>query len=181
VLVESAPRGELSLRIDWMETTSYANELPVCMYMGGDKNESGILGGWRTYRPEEWLSKSVFAIKQDTRLLGSFIVQFGGRFMKELIEKYQLKSSEIDWFLPHLSSMFFEDKIADELKGIGFEISKEKWFTNLPKVGNVGSASTFFLLDELMKNGNLRKGQKLLIMVPESARFSYGYAHLTVV
>jgi 3-oxoacyl-[acyl-carrier-protein] synthase-3 len=181
VLVENAPRGELSLRIDWMEATSYANELPVCMYMGGNKNENGLLGGWRTHTPEEWLSKSVFAIKQDTRLLSNYIVHCGGRFLSELIPKYTLKTTEIDWFLPHLSSMFFEDKIDAELKNIGFEIPKDKWFTNLPSVGNVGSASVFFFLDELMKTGRLRKGQRILIMVPESARFSYGYAHLTVV
>jgi 3-oxoacyl-[acyl-carrier-protein] synthase-3 len=77
--------------------------------------------------------------------------------------------------------MFFYDKVKEVMKSIDFEVPDERWFTNLPWVGNVGSASIFLILDEMLRNSMLKKGQKILLMVPESARFSYGYAHLTVV
>ena len=60
-------------------------------------------------------------------------------------------------------------------------IPEEKWFLNLPHVGNIGSASAFAMIEELMYSGRLKKGQKLLLMIPESARFSYCYCMLTVV
>jgi 3-oxoacyl-[acyl-carrier-protein] synthase-3 len=60
-------------------------------------------------------------------------------------------------------------------------ILAEKWFYNLTRVGNVGSASPYLMLEELFHSGKLKKGDRLLVMVPESARFSYAYLYLTVV
>jgi 3-oxoacyl-[acyl-carrier-protein] synthase-3 len=57
----------------------------------------------------------------------------------------------------------------------------ERWFLNLPKVGNVGAASAFLMLEELFNSDKLKAGEKILVMVPESARFSSTYMLLTVV
>ena len=75
VLLEREPRGpELALRIDWIELGSAANELPTCMYAGADKDESGAFHGWMQVPAAEWQSRSIFAIKQDVRLLNENIV-----------------------------------------------------------------------------------------------------------
>jgi len=37
------------------------------------------------------------------------------------------------------------------------------------------------MIEELFNSGSLKKGEKILVMVPESARFSYTYILLTVV
>jgi 3-oxoacyl-[acyl-carrier-protein] synthase-3 len=63
-------------------------------------------------------------------------------------------------------------------KGIG--MADEKWFMNLSRVGNVGSASIYLALEELMNSGKLKKGDTILLSVPESGRFSFAYAYLTV-
>ena len=76
--------------------------------------------------------------------------------------------------------MFFKQKMYDEFVKIGIEIPLEKWFTNLTSVGNVGSASIFMMIEELINSGKLKSGQKILLMVPESARFSYAFSLLTV-
>ena len=47
-------------------------------------------------------------------------------------------------------------------------------------MGNVGAASAYFMVHELFKSGRLKKGERLLLLVPESSRFSYMYALLTV-
>jgi 3-oxoacyl-[acyl-carrier-protein] synthase-3 len=60
------------------------------------------------------------------------------------------------------------------------DIPMEKWFMNLAYVGNVGAASIYLALEELMGSGKLKKGNKILLSVPESGRFSYAYAYLTV-
>jgi 3-oxoacyl-[acyl-carrier-protein] synthase-3 len=170
----------LSLRIDWIEITSYAHKMETCMYAGSEKREDGSLAGWTMFPESEWLTKSLFSIKQDTRILGENNVPIGGRYLKELSEKRNFKADEIDWFLPHLSSMLFKEQIMNELKKIDFYIPEEKWFVNLHKIGNIGSASPFAVLEELLYSGKLKKGEKLLLMIPESARFSYSYCMLTV-
>jgi 3-oxoacyl-[acyl-carrier-protein] synthase-3 len=150
------------------------------MYAGGEKDENGELIGWAQFPESEWLSQSLFSLKQDTRMLGENITELGGQFYVEVIEKHHLDVNEIDWFLPHLSSMFFKDKIKEVFEKYGHRIPDEKWFVNLPTVGNVASVSNFLMLEELLYSGKLKKGQKILLMVPESARFSYGYSLLTV-
>jgi 3-oxoacyl-[acyl-carrier-protein] synthase-3 len=181
VLLQDRPaEAGLSFRIEWIELCSYAHLQDTCMYAGADKDETGRLLGWASFSEQEWLTKSVFSLKQDTRLLGDYITVLGGRYLMEVVEKHHLKAEDIDWFLPHLSSMFFQGKIFAELSQLGYSIPEEKWFVNLPYVGNVASASNFLMLEELCRSGKLQKGQKILMMTPESARFSYGYCLLTV-
>jgi len=170
----------LSLRLDWIEGVSYANEMDTCMYMGGEKMEDGSLKGFMDYSPEEIKNKSIFSIKQDITLLSDNIVALGGKKIKEILDRKGVTASDIDYFLPHISSDFFKSKIYDLAEIYGGGIPYEKWFINLYTVGNVGAASAFFMIDELFKSGRLRKGEKLLLLVPESARFSYMYAMLTV-
>ena len=100
--------------------------------------------------------------------------------MNKVLEKRKITTAEIDYFLPHMSSNFFKSKIYDQLIADGNEIPYEKWFFNLSTVGNVGACSAYLMIDELFHSGKLIKGQKILLMVPESSRFSYVYALLTV-
>ena len=171
----------LSLRIDWIEGASYANEMDTCMYMGGEKMEDGSLKGFMDYTPEEIMNKSIFSVKQDITLLSDNIVHLGGKKIKEIMDKRGLGAADIDYFLPHISSDFFRSRIYDMVEIYGGGIPYEKWFINLYTVGNVGAASIFLMINELFNSGKLKKGNRLLLLVPESARFSYMYAMLTVV
>jgi len=180
VLLENKPAGELPLRIDWIDIRSYASTMETCMYAGADKGSDGEVLGWCRFEAEDWLNKSIFSLKQDTRMLGEFIVKMGGQFLKEIVTARNLDIETIDYFLPHLSSEFFREPIYKELSAIGINIPKEKWFTNLTTVGNVATVSYILMLEELMRTHDLKKGQKILIQVPESARFTYAYALLTV-
>jgi len=173
---ESGP----SLKIDWIEITSFANELEPCMYSGSIKNEDASLTGWNDVDVKDWGNNSVFAIKQDTRLLSEHIVLKGAEFLKSIALKRNLDFSRITYFLPHMSSEFFRKHIIAANIANGIDLPEEKWFTNLTQVGNVGAASPFLMLEELFVSGRLKKGEKILMMIPESARFSYAYVHLTV-
>lgn len=181
VLLQGKPNKHgLSLHVDWIEITSFANELETCMYAGGEKEADGSLKGWAMFPSEEWLTRSLFALKQDTRMLSSHIIKLGVGFLKDMVEKHHYHSEDIDWFLPHLSSMFFKEPLLKELEARDFPIPEEKWFLNLPKVGNIGSASAFAMLEELLYSGKLKTGQKIVVLIPESARFSYCCCMLTV-
>ena len=170
----------LSLEINWIEGVSFANEMETCMYMGGDKQPDGTLKGFMDYTPEEIMNKSIFSVKQDINLLSDNIVPLGGKKIKEIFDKKGLTAKDIDHFLPHISSNFFRSKIYDLVEIYGGGIPYEKWFINLYTVGNVGAASVYLMIDELFHSGRLKKGEKILLLVPESSRFSYMYAMLTV-
>lgn len=179
-LLENKPKGPISLKIEWMEAFSYAYELETCMYAGGDKLENGEIKSWSDYAPEEWLNQSVFAIKQDVKLLDEFILTKGVESMNDAMTKNNITPEQIDYFIPHVSSNFFVEGLNKGLENKGIKIADEKWFMNLSRVGNVGSASIYLALEELMNSGNLKKGDRILLSVPESGRFSYAYAYLTV-
>ena len=57
----------------------------------------------------------------------------------------------------------------------------QAWYSNLTRVGNIGSAAIFVILDEMMTEGLIRDGDTLLCMVPESGRFVVSFMHLTAV
>ncbi|WP_396151010.1 beta-ketoacyl-ACP synthase III [Flavobacterium sp.] len=179
-LLENKPKGENPLKIEWMEAFSYAHELEACMYAGGDKLENGEIRPWSDFHSNEWLEQSIFAIKQDVKLLDKYILEKGAESMKAALDKNNINPNDITYFLPHVSSHYFVDKLAKSLAERGIVIPMEKWFMNLKDVGNVGSASIYLMVEEIMNSGKLKKGDKLLLSVPESGRFSYAYAYLTV-
>ncbi|WP_439133131.1 beta-ketoacyl-ACP synthase III [Pseudomaricurvus sp.] len=171
----------LSLRIDWMFQRSYANEQDACMYSGAQKTEDGHLVGWKECAPDTWLSDSVFAIKQDVKQLNENIIHYTvEKPLAELIEDKQLRSADVDFFLPHYSSEFFRDKLAAALSSMDFHIPFDRWATNLTTKGNTGSASIYIMLEDLFRSGRLQKGHKILCYVPESGRFSSSFMMLTV-
>ncbi|GER58336.1 beta-ketoacyl-ACP synthase III [Patiriisocius marinus] len=180
LLLESEPKGDLNFKIEWMDGYSFANELEACMYSGSEKNEDGSLTSWNEIPTSDWTKKSVFALKQDTRILGSNILVKGVESMVRSLEKHNMTVEDIDFFLPHISSYYFKDKLYAELKERGVEVSWDKWFMNLDQVGNVGSVSVYLMIEGLMATGKLKKGQKIWLIVPESSRFSYFNALLTV-
>jgi len=182
VLLENAPRGPLSLRIDWIDLSSAAHQLPACMYTGADKKDDGSLQGWLHMPTGEWQARSVFAVKQDVRLLNDNIVRATlHEPLQDIIERRGLTADGIDWFLPHLSSNYFSDTVSRCLDELGLSIPRERWFTNLTRKGNTGSASPYIMLDELFRSGRLRPGHRLLMFVPESGRFSSGFIHMEAV
>lgn len=168
-----------SLKIHWIEGQSYAHELETCMYAGATKKD-GVMKFWSDMPQQEWLNESVFSIKQDIKLLESHIIQKGVQSTQYVLAKHNLHIDEIDYYLPHISSFVFKEKLYQAFKNENMEIPEEKWFINLDRVGNVGAASIYIQLEELFNQTTLEKGKKILLSVPESGRFNYVYALLEV-
>lgn len=181
ILLENQPKGKLSLEVEWMESYSYAHEIEACMYAGGEKLEDGSLKSWSEYAVEDWQNQSLFSLKQDVKILDKHILVKGVQSTIHALKKHEVNVDEITYFLPHISSMYFRKKLYEEFVSQGMEIPEDKWFINLTKVGNVGSASIYLMLEELFHSGHLKKGDSVLLSVPESGRFSYAYAYLKVV
>lgn len=181
VLLQSQPfPGEQALKIEWIDLRSYANEMEACMYSGAEKID-GKLKGWNQHTYEERAEQSIMSVKQDVKLLNANVIHYTvEKPLQEISVARDLNAEDIDWFLPHYSSDYFREKVAEGLKKVGFEIPFSKWFTNLEEKGNTGSASIYIMLDELLKSGKLKSGEKILCYIPESGRFSSCFMLLTV-
>lgn len=180
VLLQEHPEGEHPLKIEWIEMISYANELPTCMFMASELRPDGRLKSWKEFSPEEIKVRGVLVGKQDIRQLKKFAIKYWVDHIETVLAKHNVKPEEIDFVIPHLSSMLFYEKFNDELLSRGLALTKEKWFVNLPSVGNVGSAAIYVALEELIKTKEIKQGSKILLLVPESGRFSYGTVLLSV-
>ena len=170
----------ISLRVDWIEACSYANEVETCMYSAAEKLPNGDLVSYKEYDAQDMANQSIMSMKQDVKLLSKNIIRLGFDQLKRILNKRKVRIEELNFFLPHLSSFFFEQPIAEILEENGLDVPKEKWFTNLESKGNVGAGSIYLMVNELMESGRLKKGDQLLLAVPESARFSYVFTWLTV-
>jgi 3-oxoacyl-[acyl-carrier-protein] synthase-3 len=170
------------LEIDWIEIYSYASELETCMYAGAEKLDDGSLKSWKLYTQQGLIDHSIMSIKQDVKLLNENIVPMAVKeTLKRVVAKTGLLTDHVDYFVPHISSMYFDDKVYEALAEQNFEIPRERWFTNLTSKGNTGSASIYIMLDELLKSGRLKSGERLLCFIPESGRFSSSFMLLRVV
>lgn len=181
LLLHNKPIGEKNMRIDWIKTYSYANYQPACMYMWAEKKPDGDLKGWKNFTGKEIAQKSVWSLKQDVRQLNENAMKYFVDAVEASLKETEQNCDEITYVIPHLSSMYFYNKLEQEFESRGINLPTSKWFTNLTWVGNIGAASPFTALDELMKTKDVKIGDKILVIVPESGRFSCGTALFTVV
>ena len=181
MVLENKPRsGGLSLKIDWIELKSAANDFPVCMFTGKNDNTNEDEMTWLDYPDYESASKAgAINLKQDIRLLDQ-VIKTGVAHFFELIDKGKINPDKIDWLCCHYSSEMFKAPIKELLTKGGATIADEKWFSNLATKGNTGSASIYIMLEELLYSGKLKAGDTILCMVPESGRFITSFMQLTV-
>ena len=176
-------KNGVALRLDWIEMISYAHEQPACMYGGAEKMPDGRLRGWREYNSTvDAAQQCAFTVKQDVRQLNDHVVKYCiERALPEVLRRRDIKADDIRWFLPHYSSEYFRDHVHQAIKRVGFDVPQERWFSNLTHVGNVGSASPYLMIEELVRRHGIEAGDRILMFVPESGRFSACYALITAV
>jgi 3-oxoacyl-[acyl-carrier-protein] synthase III len=181
MLIQPQPHAhKLSLKIKWIDIVSYAHLFDVCMYAGKSKNGSENSTTWLDEDSFEGAAlNGTINLKQDLKLVDN-IVKLGVKRFFELIEEGKIDPKAIDQLVCHYSSHIFKGQIVDLLSKGGLDIPEEKWFTNLYSKGNTGSASIFILLEELLNEKELKPGQQILCMVPESGRFLTSFMMLEV-
>lgn len=180
-LMQNEPGKGISFKIEWIDIRSYAHLFEPCMYAGMNKNENGTQGkSWMDYDNFSTADAAgAINLKQDLRLVNN-VVSLGVQHFFNLVDENKIDPKGMDWLVCHYSSEYFKQPITDLLKKGGLEIPGEKWFTNLHTKGNTGAASIFIMLEELLYGGQLKNGQKILCMVPESGRFITTFMMLTV-
>jgi len=182
-ILERRPNEQgLSLRVDFIDLVSYADRFDTCM-SGGARSfaSNGDTLPWSNYPTlEDAVKDGAFHLRQDFKLLDN-IVQLGVKRYFELVEEGRFDPEAIDWSLYHFSTDLFRGKMLEAAARAGCPIDQDRLFTNLVEKGNTGSASIFIMLEELFNEGQLRPGQQILCVVPESGRFIIATMLLTVV
>lgn len=79
------------------------------------------------------------------------------KLIKDLSEKYSFDLADVDYFILHQANARIIEATAKKL-----EISLDKFPMTIEKTGNTSSASIPALLTEMKKNGQLKKGMKLV-------------------
>ncbi len=154
VIMQDAPRAEgLSLRVDWIDVTSLA----------GRFNERTCVGAG-----------------EDFAMPRSMIPAWIGAYL-EKVDSGCVDPAHIDHLLWHYAARSLGDEIVAQLETTDAMIPRDRWFTTLAERGNVGSASIWIMLDDLMKSGKPRAGERIMCIVPESRRAALGMMMLEVV
>ena len=102
-----------------------------------------------------------------------------GEYLRQ-IDEGRVTPDEVDWFLCHFSAKSLREEMVRLATKAGAMIPEERWFTNLYEKGNVGAAALFLLIDDFLKSGMARPGQRILCAVPESGQCIMAFAGMTV-
>ena len=78
--------------------------------------------------------------------------------IQEVLEKNEVKPEEIDWYILHQANRRILEAVA---KRMGEPV--EKFPMNMEEYGNTSSASIPILLDEMNRDGRLKRGQKIVL------------------
>ncbi|HEX2281351.1 MAG TPA: StlD/DarB family beta-ketosynthase [Thermomicrobiales bacterium] len=182
VIADRESRNGPSLRIDWVDLVSFANRSEVCMYLGMRKIEAGAPETYRTVDDgTELLAGGFMSLAQDVGILADLLPKLMKSAIRQTFGKHNMAPDAVDWLLPHYSSEWFRQPLYDGLVDLDLEIPFDRWFTNLSSKGNTGAASIYIMLEELVASGKAKTGHRILCMVPESARMTFGFIYLTVV
>lgn len=177
VVLEPKPRPEgLSLKLEWIDLTSLAGRFDPCMWAGSTfADRSDMRSAWSHAGPVGAHSAGAVALVQDFELLKIVIRAWIGVWL-EKVDTGRIVPDRVDHLLCHYSARSLREEIVGLLESTAAMIPEEKWFSNLSSVGNIGAASIWVMLDAFLKSGRAKRGERVLLTVPESGRAMVGFA-----
>jgi 3-oxoacyl-[acyl-carrier-protein] synthase-3 len=182
VVMEPKPRPDgLSLKVEWIDLTSLAGRFDPCMWAGSTfADRADMRSAWSHAGPVAAHASGSVALVQDFELLKIVIRAWIGVWL-EKVDDGRIVPDAVDHLLCHYSARSLRDEIVTVLKSTAAMIPEEKWFSNLSSVGNIGAASIWVMLDEFLSSGRAMRGEKVLLIVPESGRAMVGFMMCEVV
>ncbi|MEQ1773846.1 MAG: iron-containing redox enzyme family protein [Burkholderiales bacterium] len=175
-LVESAPRGEHPLKLINLHLRSFSGDYPVCMQVGlSAKTSANDAESYLDYASFADAEKAgAYALRQNIRLLPNLFDVAIHEYVR-LVQSGWIDTTRIDYFLCHYSSQRFAGVVRELLDKAGLSIPDERWYNNLQTRGNTGAASIFVMLDDFLREHEVKPGERIFCFVPESGRFTVGY------
>lgn len=149
----------ISRLVDWTDRTT-------CVLFGDGAGAVVLKAEKSTfYWPTAYLDGaggSALVCREHILMNGKDVFQFAVRNVPqaivEVLQKNNLSIDDIDWFILHQANKRIVDAVSRRLC-----IDIKKFPMNLQHYGNTSAASIPILLNELNRNGVLKKGQKLIL------------------
>lgn len=163
-----------TLRLEWVDVASFAGRFEVCMQLGAAEDS------WASYSsPVEAAQAGAFCLRQDFRSLRRMFPVWVER-LRHLGEMRGFAPGDIDAYLCHFSSYALGREVMALMQEARFMIPESRWYSNLRERGNTGAASIFVMLDEYLRTHVPRRGQRILLCIPESGWGLVAHALFTV-
>ena len=176
----------LSKVMDWEDRSTcilFGDGSGAAVLKTGNKN--GLIKSYLKAEGEKWESLTIGAADFNTpfskeKVLKDRIIKMNGREVfkfatksiedgvRKILEDTGIRLEEIKYIVPHQANSRIISSAAKRL-----DISKEKFYVNLDKVGNTSSASVPIALNEMYEKGLLESGDKI-ILVAFGGGLTYG-------
>jgi len=108
---------------------------------------------------EETVRKKLHSIHMKGNDVFKFVVRVIPPFMKALLERNSMSPEDIDWYIFHQANIRIMDAVLQR-----FGVGRERAIINIDKYGNTSAATIFIALDEAVKDGRIKKGDKLMLV-----------------
>lgn len=89
---------------------------------------------------------------------------------REALEKAGLTVADVDWVIPHQANMRIIQAISERV-----EIPMDRFIVNLDRLGNTTAATVPLALDEAVRDGRIKRGE-VLLMIVFGGGFTWGAA-----
>ena len=111
------------------------------------------------YSSNEDIAEEDLFFKMDGRKVYEFTIKEIPACVKRLIEKAGIAPLDLDAIIFHQANIRIIDAVAKDC-----EIPREKFFVNIQKYGNTSSASVPLALDEAVRAGKIKAGDKVMML-----------------
>ena len=146
--------------------------------IGADGSQADLLwmpaGGCRHPASKETLEKKMHYIKMAGNEVFKHAVRRMESACKECLKGAGLKEEDVSWLIPHQANVRIIDAIAKRFE----HLPKERIFKTVHKYGNTSCSSIGLALDDLMREGNVKEGEHILLTAFGSG-FTWGASILT--
>lgn len=108
---------------------------------------------------KETVEKKLHTVHMKGNEVFKYVVKVIPPFMGAMLERNGLRPEDIDWYIFHQANIRIIDAILER-----FGVDKSKAIINLDRYGNTSAATIFIALDEAVKDGRIKKGDKLMLV-----------------
>lgn len=139
---------------------------------GSDGSLNALLnipgGGSRNPVSVQTIEKRMHFMKMEGKEVFKHAVRAMAEASRKALEKAGMTLDDVDCVVPHQANIRIVEAIRDRL-GVG----PDKFFVNLDKYGNMSAASIPVALDEAIREGRIRKGNRV-VLVAFGGGFTWG-------
>ncbi len=126
---------------------------------GADLIKLAVGGSRQPWSRKDQYEPDDFYFKMEGRKVYEFTIKVLPQVITDLLSKSKLEANQVDWYVLHQANQRIIESISDLL-----EVPMDKFIMNIQKVGNTSSASIPIAADEAVREGKIKRGDKVLML-----------------